>query len=338
MGFAASINAAISRFVNPKRFVMLSFFALLAGYSTTAMVQILATNQVRGSARLQHAKVFLAYERAVERHRKLLGTAQEGMQIQNMVSALNSERAVAPRTPEASPWWLGLHDVRKEFSSLRIGILVRNAQSSPDALHLLERVQNKPRGYSASDEEKGWNRSFFLLPTRNAAAFTVSSYVKDEVGFWKEGALKVGLCVVMLFLAFGWFWTRAQGDIVMNKTDIVARVGAMRMVADEMGLCLKEIQAAMAELKTDREQSGGALSRGIAECVDHIHLLAVNGSLESLRTAETQRMFHGLLQEINQQSLKCKRLAAKLESHEQDALVRLEASANRFNDVLKRAG
>ena len=165
MGLTASINAAASRFVNPKRFVMLSFFALLAGYSATIMVQTLATNQVRGSARLQHSKVYSSYERAVDRHRKLLGTAQEGMQIQSMVSALNNEKPAATRTPETSPWWLALHDVRKEFPSLRISVLVQNAQTSADVLHFLERVKDKPRGYSASDEEKGWNRSNFYKST-----------------------------------------------------------------------------------------------------------------------------------------------------------------------------
>lgn len=344
-------RVALRRYVDPKRSVLLLLFSLLCANVIGFLAQWMAGQQVSASARATHARVYAAYEKAVDRNRRLVGTAKQGLQIQNMLSNLNGghegqagQQASAHGTPEkpapaaSSPWWMALQDLKKEFPSLRIGIIVK----SP----VLDSIKNGPRGFTVSNDDSGWARSYFLLPTRNAAALTVSSFTKQELAYWRDQSVRLGIYTFLIFMAFGWFWMRALQDSENRAAAlpreqqalVAAKIAEIRATLAAMATLTEDLRHGVRDAERVADLSTNPILKGIEESVNHIHLLAINGSLESLRSPDAQRVFHELLQEINQLSLKSKRLIGKLEGQERSAFARLDDRIRAIDETLRKAG
>lgn len=305
-----SFAHTLKNFWNSKRFLMLAIFSLVAGNITLYTVGYLARTRVAAGAIGHHSKVFQAY-----------------------LQALDREAAKADGTAGTS-YWSALREVRRQFPQNRVNIILQGSLESEKEPRIFETLRNRPRGWRFTDEDDGWSRSFFVLPTKNTAALQVVSYVRDELKEWQDTALTLGVYSFLLLFLFGWFWTRALDQPVgvagAAAPEVRRRLAALNDAVEQMGNVLAEMQAAVeaAEKRTREVQPGviGALDEMAAQ----IRLLTVNGSIEAARDAEAHRAFHVILTEINRISEHSRRLLRKLKGPEPEL--------ERIRHALARAG
>ena len=115
----------------------------------------------------------------------------------------------------------------------------------------------------------------------------------------------------MLLFAFGWFWTRAldeAGQIVPTSVagPVRAKINVLHQTAGEVGTVLAELQEELALIEAHATGANPDVIKAIDDMTSQIRLLAVNGSIEAARSADAYRVFHVLMQEINQLATQCR--------------------------------
>ena len=268
------LKMTLSRFINPKRMVVLAIFALVCANAIIVLVGYKARIQVLSQTRTHHGRIYSSFEKDVERYR----------------ATMNAKN---PAAVPASPWWLAWRDLVRKYPINRFRLIVSSPTLSAKDKTLLEGLKNKPRGFTTSDEHAGWSRSYFLLPTKNAAALVVYSYVKEELLTWRDLSVGIGIYSFFIFMSLGWFWTRAQ------QNEISLKVQGIRKILDQVSQTIQEIDSII-------QNQGMGAHIELQQKLEQIQLLAVNGSIEAMRTDQQQRVFLGILQEINQLAMQSK--------------------------------
>lgn len=253
-------------------FVKLLVAALIIANATMYGVGVLARRQVMSNAISQHNKVYLAYLQTVERMRKGEVTG-----------------AKSPDTG-VSPYWLALRELRKQFPYFKLNIEFQASAVGERDRKVMEVLKSHARGSSLSDQAGGWARSFYVLPTKNVAALRVTSLVRDDLNAWETTAKMIGGGIFMLLLAFGWLSSRKP----KYEAEIQQRIQGIKAIMSELDAVMMELVSAMEKLP------GQDAVKALDEMASQIRMLAVNGSIEAARSADTYRIFHVMMQEINQ--------------------------------------
>lgn len=314
----ASLLHTLKTFWTGKRFLKLFIFALLMGNVTLYCVGIVARRQVMTNSISHHNKVYTAYLQAVERARKVVSIPQPGAPSpeasgEGELTKPESENAEArdPK-PSVSPYWVALRDVRRQFPFYRLNVALQGATDGERDKRVLDLLKNRPRGWNLTDETEGWARTFYVLPTRNVAAFQVVSYVRDDLNEWENTAILIGIYAFLLLFAFGWFWTRALDDSAAAvpdqpfgssgyRAEMRERIAALGAAAREMESVLGELLRSVDEAeRAIGELAGSGAVAALDEIVAQVRLLALNGSIEAARSPEAYRVFHVVMHEINQ--------------------------------------
>jgi hypothetical protein len=280
----------IRKFWTRKRVVKLLVFAFLTGNLTYYCVASISRRQIFGNSAAHHGKIYAAYLQAVERARQV-NTPQPNLQEQPV-----------------SPYWKALRDVRSQFPFYRLNVVIKEAVQDEHEKNIISILKNRPKGWTATDEKDGWVRSYFALPTKNAAAFQVSSYVKEDLSSWEGAAVLIGAYAFALLFVFGWFWTRALDENTLS--------GEVRSKMSQIDAVLGEVGQALNHLKHEKKKEGPASKsfrdeetlRTLDELLAQVKLLAVNGSVEAARSTESYRVFHVLMQEIGQLATRAREL------------------------------
>lgn len=273
----ASLSHTLKTFWTGKRFLKLLIFALIMANVTMYCVGVLARRQVIESAITHHNKVYTTYLQYVERYRKM------------------SESTDKELPSGVSHYWLALREVRKQFPLFKLDVVLQGNAVGERDRKILEIFKNKPRGWSLTDETEGWARTFYVLPTKNISAFQAVSFVRDDLSAWEYTAMLIGGYSFVLLIAFGWFWTRGfdEPQSAANEKEIQTRLAAVGAVVDEIGAVINELRVAL-EKAPDSE-----VVNTLDELASQIRMLSVNGSIEAARSADTFRVFHVMMQEIN---------------------------------------
>ncbi|MEW6056373.1 MAG: methyl-accepting chemotaxis protein [Bdellovibrionota bacterium] len=301
----------ITRFWTRKRFVKLFLFALLMGNVTLYCVGMLARRQVMDTAIRHHNKVYTAYLQTVERSRKpaaqSASAADASVESNIEPKADGASKTEASKLTEAnsvanSPYWLALRETRRQFPYHRVNVVLDGAVDAEAERRIFEVLKNRPRGWTVTDEAEGWARTFYVLPSRNTAALQVTSYVRDDIREWENTALLIGAYGFFLLFAFGWFWTRALDDAAGDSREsgsgedfqnaVRGQLSSIQTLSTEIGASLDELSRNVDAVHQK--------SSNLDEMLVQIRLLAINGSVEAARNAESYRVFHVIMQEINQ--------------------------------------
>ncbi|MBI3541849.1 MAG: methyl-accepting chemotaxis protein [Deltaproteobacteria bacterium] len=316
----------VKTFWTGKRFLKLFIFALLLGNLTFYCVGMLAKRQVVANAVSRHNKIYTAYLQAVERARKggtdteTLGDAPgEAAKPATPTGAATAAQpgpvvgpAPAPTTavapPKAapiSPYAIALHELRRQFPYYKVDVVAPGTPEGERERRVIEVLKTRSSGWMVSDSQEGWARSFYVLPTKTVAALEVQSDVRDDFGAWETTTAIIAGYAFLLLLAFGWFWTRALEDsnsatIGEGTPEVRRKIAAIQGVTAEVGNVLGEVKAELAALQARQGGAAPEALRNIDDLAAQIRLLAVNGSIEAARSADTYRVFHVLMQEINQ--------------------------------------
>lgn len=284
----ASVSHTLKTFWNGKRFLKLLIFSLIMANVTMYCVGVMARRQVVNNAINHHNKVYTAYLQAVERMRKPNDSIEK-----------KSDVAV-------SPYWTALREVRKQFPFFKLNVVLQASAVGERDRKVMDVLKARPRGWSLTDETEGWARSFYVLPTKNTAAFQVVSFVRDDISAWEYTAIMIGVYSFVLLFAFGWFWTRALADAsevpvpvatqaaVTREEMIRERIAAINALMAEFETVLKDLHASLEKAPSQE------VIQALDEIASQIRMLAVNGSIEAARSADSYRVFHVMMQEINQ--------------------------------------
>lgn len=274
-----------------KRVFRLFGLAFLMAGATYCCVVTLAKRQAVSSAASRHGKIYLSYVQAVGRARKNSPDA----------AADGAAAAADPSMAGISPYWLALRDVRREFPSYRTNVLLQDTPDGDRERKILETLKNRPRDSMVSDEENGWARSFYALPTRNTAVLQVASDVQEELSGWESAALVIGACVFVALFAFGWLAMRVLGAARSEPQLAVqpSAVAGFRETTEQIGGVIAELQANLAALERRPPPIRIEVAQELDELAAQIRMLALNGSIEAARSPEAYRVFHVLMQEIN---------------------------------------
>ncbi|MBI3555328.1 MAG: methyl-accepting chemotaxis protein [Deltaproteobacteria bacterium] len=301
-----SFAHTLKTFWTGKRFLKLFIFALLLGNITYYCVWMLARRQVVTNAANHHSKVYNAYVQAVERARKSPVPEAQG------APGVPAGEAVAPDGATSalsaiSPYWGGLREVRKQFPHLRVAVVLQGTVDGDRDRKVLDVLRTRARDWVYNDTQDGWARSFYSLPTKDASAFQVVSDIRDDLAGWETTAGVMGGYAFILLFAFGWFWTRAL-DEAGQAVPVIKFLNQASQATGEVAVVLAELQREMAAIEAS--DAAGGLNPDVIKAIDdmtsQIRLLAVNGSIEAARSADAYRVFHVLMQEINQLATQCR--------------------------------
>ena len=297
-----SFAHTLKTFWTGKRFLKLFIFALLLGNITYYCVWMLARRQVVTNAANQHTKVYTAYVQAVEHARK----APEGDAA--VIDPISGDEATKSLI-SVSPFWGALRDVRRQFPHLKVNVVVQGTVDADRDHKILEVLRNRARDSVYNDTQDGWARTFYSLPTKNTAAFEVVSDVRDDLSSWETTAGVMGGYAFILLFAFGWFWTRAldeAGQAGSISAPVRTKINGLQQATFEVGTVLNELQNELASIETNATGVNPDVVKAIDDMTSQIRLLAVNGSIEAARSADAYRVFHVLMQEINQLATQCR--------------------------------
>jgi len=287
-----SIAHTIRSFWSARRVLKLFIFALLMANVSLYCVGTLARRQVIANATNQHSKLYMEYLQAVERARSV-DTSKE--QVNNNKDKDQGDVEQGEIIGKLSPYWFALREVRKQFPFYKMHILLPTTADSERDKKILDLFKQRPKGWSLSDESEGWARTFYVLPTKNIAAFQVVSYVRDDLKTWEWASVSIAAYSFALLFAFGWFWTRSLEEPNRSR-HIKSKLRAMDALVAEMGISLSQLE----QRATEHQALSPKALQALDELSAQIRLLAVNGSIEAARSAESYRVFHVIMQEINQ--------------------------------------
>ncbi len=316
-----SFAHTLKNFWTGKRFLKLFLFALVLGNITYYCVWMLARRQVVTNAASHHSKVYTAYVQAVERARKTPDTAP-GSTATGLSAAANtsgndgggetvSADGATNTLSAVSPFWGALREVRRQFPHLRVAVVLQGTVDGDRDRKVLDVLRARARDWVYNDTQDGWARSFYSLPTKNTAAFQVVSDVRDDLSSWETTAGVMGGYAFILLFAFGWFWTRAldeaeQAVPVAANGPVRSKINVLQQTAGEVGQVLAELQEELALIEAQSTGANPDVIKAIDDMTSQIRLLAVNGSIEAARSADAYRVFHVLMQEINQLATQCR--------------------------------
>ncbi len=298
--FESTFFQSAKTFFNGKRFLVLCIFALIAGNITLYVTGYFSRKRVQENSTKQHLRIFQTYLETVEKHRR-----------ESQPASIHEDPSTSQQSPESevSPYWKALVEIRKQFPQNKVSILIPESAQIDSDKKVFEILKNKPRGWQFTDESDGWARTFFVLPTKNATALQVIAYIKDELQEWQNTALLLGVYSFVLFLFFGWFWTRAGGSSIGNKLlnieehtskDLVQKkIQAIQMVFEEMSHTVFQVKSSLEHLGKSTNQTQKAIFDTIDEMILQIKNLTVNGLIEAARNAESYRVFHVIFDEIS---------------------------------------
>lgn len=312
---------ALRTFWSGKKLLQLFIFALLMGNISLYCVGMTAKRQVMANAMTQHYKIYAAFLQAVERARKPATDPQQNIDMAEAdISATDDSTTANP-----SPYWSALKEMRRQFPYYRVAMLVQGGVDADADKKIFEMLRTRPRGWSITDENDGWARSFYTLSAHNTAALQVVSYVKDDLNAWEKTALMIGVYSFALLLIFGWLSMRGYEETsntsattlapVENaqaattesaprneqlKEEIRRRLTLIQDVLREMDTAFAGMHQAIENLEKHKTSPDDGVLKTLDEMVAQVRLLAVNGSIEAARSADTYRVFHVIMQEINQ--------------------------------------
>ncbi len=103
-----------------------------------------------------------------------------------------------------------------------------------------------------------------------------------------------------------------------------------------MGPVIEEMKSALEELERRSHFADSPLVRSLEDVAGQIHLLAVNGSIEAVRSAETQRVFQSLMQDMNQLAMKSRRIIGKLKNEDRQFMSKMHQKLAHFENTLKK--
>jgi hypothetical protein len=343
------VTKSLGRYTDPKRLVMLLLFSLVAANSVYFSSNEAAKTRVSQNAQLTHFKIYRHYELAVERHKKKLEVLNQGNQLQSAIKSLNdgsqeNEDVQLKSKPAASSWWLALNDLKKEYPDKKVTILVKNAGNTAKDKNILESITNKPRGFTITEQDADWVTSHFVLPTKNLAVISINSYVRDQLQSWNSFSMQLSVWVFILFMVFGWFWTRAQEDANAlsdrvkreMQEHIHEKLQLIKEVISKVDSILRNTTESLDGLYSENQSNQGELTKNLEEVLNQIHLLAINGTIESLKNEVKSTLFQGLLQEINQNALRAKRLLESRPNMQMSAVRKVQRQISEVQEVIKK--
>lgn len=295
-----SISHTLSKFWNGKRFIILAIFSLMAGNIVAYVVGSLAEKQLRETTVVSHGKIFSLFNELLEQEKKTTTTT---LPVSDAVNTVAQNDALSPDFEPSltASFWGALKEVRKQFPSNKAGLITDATADNEREKKILTLLKNRPKGWKFTELEDGWLRSYFVLPTKSVSSFEVVSYVRDELQAWKSTAVWLGLFTGLIFLAFGWFWSRALDQRPVNAVafaHVDERIEGITRVIHEMGVVLVEMEVSLEQAQRSSFILPTEKATQIAEYLSQMKMLVVNGTIEAGRTNGAGKIFVTIFQEL----------------------------------------
>lgn len=332
-----SVSQTLSRFWNGKRFIVLAIFALLSGNIVAYVVGAAAEKQVKDAALGAHGKIFSVFNEVIEQEKKATPATPESMSTVSQNDALN---------PDFEPsltasFWSALKETRRQYSNFKTGLITEASADNEREKKILSILKNKPKAWKFSELEDGWLRSYFVLPTKTVSAFEVISYVRDDLQTWKSTALWLGFFAGFIFLAFGWFWSRALDQ--KHHFASYENLPTDEKISNIAGV-VQEIASLITQMETDLELTEKSVfiltkdkANQISEGLSEIKMLILNGTIEAGRNAAMAKTFLPIFQELGKSIEKARQQLKESNQEDSAPLIRLKSTLSKANQFTSSA-
>lgn len=273
-----------------KKFLKLLVSSAFFAGVTWVCINAVARKQVIANAVGRHHGAYTAFNGYLEKSKQQASASTE-----------------EPKKKASAHYWAALNEVRKLYPEYRVEIIVQPKTDSPAtaSAEIWEKLRSRPFGWLVADEAGGWARSFYVLPTKNTAALWISSDVSVELAGWKVPLALFSLYVFSMLAAYGWLWAQRESEaaeriVAAQREEVLKLVAGMQQTLGEFEAVLGDLRSNVAVLELRGPFPNGDAFKSLEDLIAQIRVLAVNGSIEAARSAESYRVFHALMQEINQ--------------------------------------